>query len=293
MQRISAILALAAVASLAHFSHAVARPQGFSEQYLADPLVLPSGTTVRASSVGQQTTIADWYWLKLVQYVGTPDAIRQGLPQLLPLAEVITDLDPEYGYAYQVAGIVLSANQRFDESNAILDKGMANVPDRWQLPFYAGYNRWYETGELSSGAEFVLRAAKIPGSPAYLSSLATKLYSSAGQIETGLAMVESILAQNPPEQVREDMQARRTELLVERDLQFLEKAIALYEERYGILPLSLKFLEGSVIHQLPVAPDGSAYQYDASTVTVSSPLLQSRLKYHNPDAPPTAEAVER
>lgn len=293
MKRIFAILALAVAASLAHFSQSLAQPQRTSESNLPDPFVLPRGATIRATSLGQQTTLADWYWLKLVQYVGTPDAIRQGLPQLFQLADVITDLDPEYGYAYQVAGIVLSANQRFDESNAILAKGMEHVPDRWQLPFYAGYNRWYETEDLSSGAELVLRAAKSPGSPAYLSSLAAKLYSSAGQVETAIGMVESILAQDPPEQVREDMLARRTELLVERDLQFLEKAIALYEQRYGSLPLSLALLEGSVIRQLPLTPDGTAYLYDPTTATVSSPLLESRLKYHRPDHVPSAEAVER
>lgn len=255
--------------------------------------VLPSGRASKALTFGQQTTVADLYWLKLVQYVGTPSEMGRGLPELAALAGLITDLDPEYGYAYEVAGILLSAHSRFDEANAILAKGMHNVPDRWQLPFYAGYNSWYETGDLSSGAELVLRAAKTPGSPAYLSSLAAKLYSSAGQVETAIGMVESILAQNPPDQVRNDMLARRTELLVERDLQFLEKAIQIYEERYGSLPLSLALLEGSVIQRLPAAPDGSTYLYDPVTATVSSPLLESRLKYHRPDDMPNAEAVER
>lgn len=277
----------------AHALHSAADTAQSSGKDEPSHLLLPPGDSIRALSVGQETTAADLYWLQLVQYLGTPAAMQQGLPDLLRLANLITDLDPKYGYAYEVAGIVLSANQRFDEANAILEKGIRNVPDRWQLPFYAGYNRWYETGDLSSGAEFVLQAAKTPGSPAYLSSLASKLYSSAGQVETAIGLVESILSQNPPEQVREDMLARRTELLVERDLRFLEKAIAIYEERHGSLPLSLTLLEGSVIQRLPAAPDGSAYQYDPVTGTVSSPLLASRLKYHRPDDVPTAEAVER
>jgi hypothetical protein len=85
---------------------------------------VPSGEAVRAVALGHRTFLSDLYWLATVQYIGEPKADQRGWEKLLPLADLVTDLDPRHGYAYQTAGIVLSAAGRLEESDRILQKGI-------------------------------------------------------------------------------------------------------------------------------------------------------------------------
>ena len=73
--------------------------------------------------------------------------------------EVVTDLDPRHGYAYQVGANMLSSVGLVDDANAILEKGIRNVPDRYILPFHRAVNAFlYEGDHAARGA--VLRAAR-------------------------------------------------------------------------------------------------------------------------------------
>ena len=86
---------------------------------------------MRWFSLGHALTASHLYWLRAVQYIGEPRAEERGWATLFPVVDLVTDLDPGHGYAYQVAGVVLSSAGRIDESNAILEKGTRNVPSRW------------------------------------------------------------------------------------------------------------------------------------------------------------------
>ncbi len=87
-----------------------------------DVTTVPSGRAARIVALGNRTFLSDMYWLATVQYVGEARADERGWEKLLPLADLVTDLDPRHGYAYQTAGIVLSAVGRLDESDRILLK---------------------------------------------------------------------------------------------------------------------------------------------------------------------------
>ena len=283
---IFAAAALAALAALTHVAHLAASSRlgvAYDPDEELPTHYLPPGDLVRSVSVGQATTVADLYFLKLVQYVGTPAAERAGWPQLLELAELITDVDPRFGYAYEVSGILLIGKHRFDEALQILEKGMERVPDRWQLPFFAAYVRWYELEQPERGAELLLRASRLPGRPAYVTELAARLYAHSGRVEAGLAHIEAMLRGEPAEPMRSELERRRTELLVELDLQRLEAAIAAFEGRFGRRPWGLEDLvKAGLIRAEPRAPDGSSYEYDAATGAVTSALLPKRIRLNAP-----------
>lgn len=284
---------LPVVAVTTHFAHLQADGIGDESFGELPTFVIPDSQVVRWMALGQTTTAADLFFLRLVQYVGTTAASDAGWPQILPLAELITDLDPDYGYAYEAAGILLSSKQRADESISILEKGMLNQPDRWQLPFFAAYNHWYLLEDYSAGADLLLRVALIPGSPRWVSELASRLYSSAGQIDVGLAYVEAMLASELPTEISDKLALRKYELLIERDLQSLEDAIVRYHNRVGYNPGLLAELVGEEIAALPAAPDGSHYTYDAATGKVSSHRLERRLQVNRSSPTPQVTAVPR
>lgn len=238
------------------------------------------GAAMRRFTLGQHTTAADLSWLKMVQYIGTTDVANAQWPQLLELLQEVTDLDPAYGYAYEVGGVLLSMTGRIDESDEILSKGMEYVPHRWQLPFYAAFNHWYERGDLMKGAELLVRAAAIEGSPDYVTNLAARLWSGADQIDVAIELLSATLEGGVPKEAEEEMLRKLNELIVERDLRWLEGQLAQYLEQNGSYPPMLgSLLMIGQVDRLPVAPDGSLYDYDPSTGEVSSVMLPKRLNY--------------
>jgi len=166
-------------------------------------VILPDGKAWRTLALGQHTTIADWYWLQLAQYLGNDAAREAGWPALYPYAQLITDLDPDYGYAYELAGLLLASTDRLTESDAILNKGMGNAPHRWQIPFYAAFNRWFYRGDLAGAGPLLQRAASLPGSPDYLMQFARDMTGGLQPSQRAAGFLESLLATDPPPAARE------------------------------------------------------------------------------------------
>ena len=246
---------------------------------------LPNARILRFVTSSHHTTAADLYWLKLVQYVGTEAALRAGWPDLEALAELVTTLDPKYGYAYQAAGILLSTVERIEASNEILDRGMENVPDRWEIPFYAAFNRWHHQGEFQEAGELMLRAARIPGRPAYVPELASRLYASSGSLDDGIALLELMIESTEDPLLREDLLRRREDLEIEKMLRRIEDRVAEALERTGRYPPTLELLGDAEIDAFLQTPLGRTIRWNPETGEVRSLYLQDRLVVYVPDAP--------
>ncbi len=134
-----------------------------------DVAFVPSAVGLRWLSLGHPTLAANLTWLRAVQYVGEKRADERGWDKLRPLVEVVTNLDPRHGYAYQVGANMLSSAGRVGDANAILEKGIRAVPDRYILPFHRAVNTFYlyEGDHRLAGRYFEL-AARTPGAPAHL-----------------------------------------------------------------------------------------------------------------------------
>lgn len=215
--------------------------------------------------------IADFYWLRFIQYIGDPASAREGLPDAFALADLVTDLDPLYGYAYQSAGIVLNTFGRIGESDAILHKGITNVPARWQLAFLAAFNAWYERGDTQTGLVFLARAAASPGAPRYIERLMARLASSSDQLDLAEAHFHKLLEGTPDPEHRQRIYARLDEIRMHRDLRALNDAVRAFRLARAQFPQTLDELVGPILAVLPTAPNGASYSYDSLTGEVRLP----------------------
>jgi tetratricopeptide (TPR) repeat protein len=248
---------------------------------------LPDGPALRRFSLRQETSLADLYWLRLVQYIGTPEHHQQKLPQLYPLANLVTDLDPRYAYAYLAPGMLLSTTGRIQESNHLLEKGVSNAPWRWEIPFYLSFNHWYELRNLEEGARWLKVAATVKGAPPWIGTLINRLYSSAGQIDLAIGYTKQMYEQAISEGQRADLGRRLEDLDTERTLQQLEAACATFRERFGRPPWTLKELVGTVLERLPEGP----FEIDPLDGEPATFLLQKRIRLNRPPEPPPLMAI--
>jgi hypothetical protein len=170
-------------------SYQVTRP----DRAPANPKVfVPSPRFFRDFSPSFRTSIADAYYLMMVQYYGEHVSGDGKLDSLPAMAELVTSLSPHFTRAYLFSAFALTDAGRPDAGYALLKKGFKENPDDWHFPAYLGFFMYrYGTGETKNlvAARWYEQAAKIPGSPDYLPRLAAALLAKGGEQEKAVVML--------------------------------------------------------------------------------------------------------
>lgn len=241
---------------------------------------LPRGEVLRTALLGYHHLGADILWLNTLQVLGKKKNSMDEQVWLHHAMDVITTLDPFYAYVYYVGGVVLTdLAGRVDLSNQLLEKGHAANPNEWNLPFLLGYNHYFVLNEPGKGAEYISRAAKIPGGPGFLPGLATRMYAESGNPDVALQFLEAMWRENPDIAAREKLAVRVKEIVIERDLRHLEAAIQRYHQAQRKSPKTLSDLVLSgILQSIPDEPFGGMYNLDLQTGEVSSSTHPNRLK---------------
>lgn len=268
--RTLAILLLAGTA----FAGATALDLALAGSYRQRPYDVqhvPHGAVARVASLGQRGLVSDLYWLSAVQYIGDLQADERGWEKLHPLVDLVTDLDPRHGYAYQTAGIVLSAAGRLDESNAILAKGIEAGPNWWSYAYYISFNHWFYLGDYEEGARWAEIAARTPGASPNISHLAVSLASKSGTPEQAIALIEELRATVKDDAVAARLDEQRKLAILEREAQALERAVEEFRRRVGRVPDPLaELVAAGVVSALPPDPFGGRWVWDASDGRIHS-----------------------
>jgi tetratricopeptide (TPR) repeat protein len=252
-----------------------------------DVVDVPRGAFARVAALGHRTFLSDLYWLSAVQYIGEPKADQRGWDKLYPLIDLVTDLDPRHGYAYQTAGIVLSAAGRLDESDRILQKGMERGPPYWTFPYYLAFNAWFYRGDYAAGAWYARLAALTPGASPNISHLALSLESKSGTPEDAIAMLKEIRATVHDEATLSRLDEQLKLATLERDAQALEREARRFEAEHGRPIGSLQDLvQSGYRNELPRDPFGGVYEWSAAEKRVHSSANPFRFTIREGSHPP-------
>ena len=244
---------------------------------------LPRGEYLKPVLLGYHHLAADVLWLRMVQVLGERNVTAQDYEWLYHALDVITTLDPQYVYAYQVGGIVLTElAQRVDLSNRLLEKGLQANPAAWQIPFYLGYNHFFFLEDYRRAADYMAQAARLPGRPSYAPLLAARLYAQAGNPNTALDFLRAMWHQTQDKQSKEALELRIKEVTIERDIGLLEEAVGRYRTREGRTPTVLADLVArGILHAIPPEPFGGVYRLDPKTGAITSSTHPERLRVHS------------
>ena len=199
-------------------------PPGFEDEDLA-----LQGAKLRGFSFGFEGLIADWYWMRSLQYIGdkvvnSPDEtvnienLSALNPRLLyPLLDTATTLDPKFTAVYEYGAVVLPA---IDKEQAIkfTEKGIADNPSEWRLYQHLGYIHW-RLGDFENAAKVYTEGARIAGSPPFMSLMAAKMKSEGKSRDTARAIYSQMIAESDDTRVKDNAALRLLQLdsLDERD----------------------------------------------------------------------------
>ena len=230
------------------------------EQIRAD-FVLPSRLT-RILSLGYKGVLSDFQFLKLTTFVGDRIVHQERLKEedwdyFKASVESITDLDPYFLDPYFLSeGLLTWEAGQPEEANRLLERGVRYRTWDWRLPYFVGFNYFYFLHDYEKGAEYVMKASRLPHAPDYLPTLAARLAYYGGKTQTGILFLKGMLAHTPDPNLRKIFQMR---LLALERANVIENAVQKFMKDHGRLPKSHELVSMGYLKEMPVDPYGGKW----------------------------------
>jgi hypothetical protein len=234
-------VALSAFGGTIFLRTAVVDPQAAARRALRIPaqaLASPGPRILKLVSFEYAHAIADLIWLGIVQDLGhRPDERDEATwDRVYRSADIATDLDERYFTVYYTTAVQLTAwARRADKSDAMLQKGVSHLPDRWEFPFLIGYNAYFLHGDPTAAADVWESAIALPNSPRFIPSLAARARFQAGD-EAGAIMGLETMLQYLDGPLRDDAIIRLKILRSEAILRLYDEACKLFQAEHGRVP---------------------------------------------------------
>jgi tetratricopeptide (TPR) repeat protein len=175
----------------------------------------------RRLSLGFNAFVADWYWMRSLQYVGRKIGAHEGAIQiddlsalnlkiLAPLLDNATTLDPQFLAVYQYGAVVLPAVD-VEAAVKLIQKGIDANPQAWRLHGYLGYIYWQQNRFPEASAAYAA-GARIEGAPTWLASMSAQMATKGGSRDTARAIYQNMYQETNDEQTKKLALARLLQL---------------------------------------------------------------------------------
>lgn len=218
------------------------RPE-LPKNYIDEDLSL-QGEKLKGFSFGFEGLLADWYWIRSLQYIGDKvlksdeetvslDDLRPLNPKLLyPLLNNAATLDPKFTEVYSYGAVVLPA---VNPTQAIkfTEKGIADNPGNWRLYQHLGYIYW-KLNKYEKAAEVYEKGSRIKDAPPFMKLMAAKMKTDGGNRETARQIYRQMFDEAGDTQIKDNAKIRLLELdsLDERDA--IQTALDKFKTQKGI-----------------------------------------------------------
>ncbi len=240
-----AALIICGLASVANLSHALDSLRAPYEQTRTEEDLSVSPQAVKRISLGFNGLVADYYWLRTIQYVGRKIMAHEGavplndlraleLKSLAPLLERTVTLDPQFVAAYEYGAIILPGVD-VEKAIALTKRGIAANPQAWRLYHHLGYIYW-QSGRFQEASAAYADGARVANAPRWMRLMSAKMQAEGGSRETARAMY-TLLYEEANDQGIRDMALNYLlwlRSLDERDL--LRRMLTEFQTRTGKCP---------------------------------------------------------
>jgi hypothetical protein len=220
-------------------------------------LYVRSPAVMKRAALGYDAIAADVYWIRALQHFG---AERLAQPPhtptyalLYPLLDLTTTLDPYFSIAYRFGSIFLGEAYpggpgRPDLGVALLRKGLAAQPDKWQYMQDLGFIYYWHMRDFKAAAAAFESAAEMPGAPSWLRPLAAATLAEGGQRDASRALWQQLAQSEEPW-----LSGAATLRLAQLDAMDVMEAWRQYRRARGVAP------------PLPLDPSGTPFVIDPAT----------------------------
>ena len=257
----------------------VVRDRGWAPFVPPNPtLWLQSGPVAIRLALGFRNLVADVYWMRAVVYYGgkrranaQAPAAMENFAQLYPLLDLVTSLDPNFRVAYRFGAIFLteaypSGPGRPDLAIALLQRGVAHDPARWEYMEDIGFVYYWWLKDYHQAAAWFKRAGERPGAPAWLAPLAATTLAQGGDRRSSRLLWTQLLQNTEVEWLRRNARIRLQQLDAMDTIDELNHRVERFIARERRPPRDWReFGIAEGLRGIPVDPAGTPYLLDGAT----------------------------
>ena len=259
-----------------------------------DALYVQSGRAAQLLSVGYRMLAADLYWIRTIQYYGgvkirlqqPRPALEPGTPVpvdyrlLYPFLDLTTSLDPDFKIAYRFGAIFLAEPYpggagRPDLAVALLEKGLAARPDKWEYMQDIGFVHYWWRHDYKAAASWFEKASQAPGGPWFLRSLAATTLAEGGDRKSSRELWTSIRQSAEIDWLRNEADRRLMQLDAAEFIDALQKDVDRARAAGVDVSSWNALVRAGAVRGLPVDPTRTPLELDAQgriALSKQSPL---------------------
>jgi tetratricopeptide (TPR) repeat protein len=282
-----AVIVLAVLAFAVAVSLQIVRDRRYprEESDRAQILYIRSGEALKRLTLSFDALAADVYWIRAIQSYGgdrlSGPKARTKYQVLYPLLDLTTTLDPYFNIAYRFGAIFLSEAYpdglgRPDQSEALLRKAIAVMPQKWQYYHDIGFIYYWRMRDYQTAAKWFQQAAAQPNAPTWLQPLAASMLVH-GNDRTAARFLWLQIAKSEEPWLRRNAERALLQLQAMDDIDKLQAVIQRFPAPPGQQYSWDDLLRRRVLIRQPVDPLGAPYVIDPATGHVSvsqqSPLF--------------------
>jgi tetratricopeptide (TPR) repeat protein len=237
-------------------------------------LYIRSPAVARRAVLGYQGMAADVYWIRAIQHFGeehlAPASHVRTYTLLYPLLDLTTTLDPYFSIAYRFGAIFLGEQYpggpgRPDLAIALLKKGLAAQPDKWQYMQDLGFVYYWHLRDFKTAASYFQRAADISGAPTWLRPLAAVTLAEGGHRSASRTLWQQ-LAQSEEDWLRDSARLRLAQLDAMDTVDALHARVDRYRQEHPGQPVTWdRVAAAGLLPGVPADSSGTPFALDPAT----------------------------
>jgi hypothetical protein len=248
------------------------RDRGWKPYEPATPVMwLRAGPAMKRSLLGFDALVADIYWIRAVVYFG-----RQGLAKdpnknydlLAPMLDLVTTLDPRFSVAYRFGAIFLSESPpdgpgRPDLAVDLLKRGADYSPEKWEYLHDIGFVYYWHERDFKKGAQWLERAAAIPGAPFWLKSTAAHMHSERGDRQSARMLWQQIRDSADNEMLANTADIRLAQFTAMDVIDRVNEVLLRFEAASNRMPTDWReLIAARLLRGVPLDPTGVPFEID-------------------------------
>ena len=241
-------------------------------------MYLRSAAVVKRIVLDYDAIAADLYWIRALQHFGeerlSPPEHQRTYALLYPLLDLTTSLDPYFSIAYRFGAIYLGEPYpggpgRADLSIALLQKGLATQPGKWQYMMDLGFVYYWHLRDYKSAAATFQRASELPGAPSWLRPLAAVTLAEGGNRDGSRALWHQ-LAQADEPWLRDSARLRLAQLDAMDTIDSLQARVQAYRQAHPGEPVTWGRLGAAkLLTGVPLDSSGTPFALDPATGAIT------------------------
>jgi hypothetical protein len=237
-------------------------------------LYVRSPAVARRAATGYEGIAADLYWIRAIQHFGqerlSPRGHVRTYALLYPLLDLTTTLDPYFSIAYRFGAIFLGEPYpdgpgRPDLAAALLRKGLAAQPGKWQYMQDLGFVYYWHVRDFKTAASCFQQASEMPGAPTWLRPLAAVTLAEGGHRGSARELFQQ-LAQSEEPWLRDSARLRLAQLDAMDTIDVLRSRVHVFRHQHPGDPVTWdRVAAAGLLPGVPLDSSGTPFALDPAS----------------------------